>query len=39
MGMVLHTSNSTTEGEGTGEGFKLETTHIYIVDVRLASTT
>lgn len=39
MGMVLHTSNSTTEGEEAGGGFKLETTHIYIVDFRLASST
>lgn len=39
MGMVLHTSNSTTEWEEAGGGFKFETTHIYIVDFRLASTT
>lgn len=39
MGMVLHTSNSTAEGEEAGGSFKFETTHIYIVDFRLASTT
>lgn len=37
--MVLHTSNSTTEGEEAGGAFKLETNKNYIVDFRLARTT